>query len=373
VAPLRRCPPAALVAAHLLREATEPSSTAALWHASGGSCRSYIELQHGMPGEPAWGERCPSASAPAASSNRSKRPPEQDTTRCPRRQRENCPAPPARELPRSGSAATFHARMNDLELAIAIAEVGASVVRRRFGSTLQRFDKGAGDFATNADIEAENAMLELLRRERPEDAVVGEESGRSGASEGSRVWLLDPLCGTLNFAARMRVAAVNVALRAKDRFIAAAVADPFNAETFWTDGMTASLRAGSEESRLVPSASSTLVDLNLDPPFPSAPRFRAVLLAAHPEFATPFRPRVVSTSMALTWVASGQRAAYITDGDVRGSVHFAAGIALCEASGCLVTDLRGQAWGNGPTGLLVAADAQTHAALLRIIAKCSAV
>lgn len=259
--------------------------------------------------------------------------------------------------------------MNDLDLAIAIAEAGASVVRRRFGSRLQRLDKGAGDFATNADIEAENAMLGLLRRERPQDAVVGEESGRSGASVGSRVWLLDPLCGTLNFAARMRVAAVNVALRAGERFLVAAVADPFNAETFWTDGVTASLRAGGEESPLLPSASSTLVDLNLDPPFPSAPGFRAVALAADPEFVSRFRPRVVSTSMALTWVASGQRAAYVTDGDVRGSVHFAAGIALCEGAGCQVTDLQGRAWGNGATGLLAAADADTHAALMSLVAK----
>ncbi|MEO8178516.1 MAG: inositol monophosphatase family protein [Deltaproteobacteria bacterium] len=259
--------------------------------------------------------------------------------------------------------------MNDSEVAIATAEAGASVVRQRFGSALQRLDKGAGDFATNADIEAEHAMLEILRRERPLDAVVGEESGRSGASDGSRVWLLDPLCGTLNFAARMRVAAVNVALRSEGRFIAAAVADPFNAEMFWTDGVAASLRMGAQESPLVPSASSTLVDLNLDPPFPNAPSFRAVLLAADPDFSARFRPRVVSTSMALTWVASGQRAAYITDGDVRGSVHFAAGIALCEAAGCRVTDLRGQAWGTGATGLVAAADAETHVALLRLIAQ----
>src|SRR4029453_6679640 len=117
--------------------------------------------------------------------------------------------------------------MNDVDVAIAVAEEGAAVVRRRFGTTLQRLDKGAGDFATNADIEAENAMLAFLHRERPEDAILGEESGRSGASSASRTWLIDPLCGTLNYAARMRVVAVNVALRAGAGFIAAAVADPF--------------------------------------------------------------------------------------------------------------------------------------------------
>ena len=49
--------------------------------------------------------------------------------------------------------------MKDFEVAIAVAEAGAAVVRHRFGTALQRLDKGKGDFATNADVEAENAML----------------------------------------------------------------------------------------------------------------------------------------------------------------------------------------------------------------------
>ena len=259
--------------------------------------------------------------------------------------------------------------MNDCDLAIAVAEAGAVVVRRYFGTTLRHFEKGAGDFATHADLEAEHAMLAMLQRDRPGDAILGEESGHGGANGSLRTWLLDPLCGTLNYAVRMRVAAVNVALRMGGRFLAAAVADPFNDEIFWTDGTSAFLRVGDRDTLMVPHGSSQLVDLNFDPPFPNAPTFKAVMLAADAEFAARFRPRVVSTSMALTWVATGQRAAYITDGDMRDSVHFAAGLALCEAAGCIVTDLRGHAWDSGATGLLAAADAETHAALLSLVKK----
>jgi myo-inositol-1(or 4)-monophosphatase len=119
----------------------------------------------------------------------------------------------------------------------------------------------------------------------------------------------------------------------------------------------------------VPNSNSKLVDLNFDPPFPNAPAFKAVMLAADPDFARMFRTRVVSTSLALTWVATGQRAAYVTDGDLRDSVHAAAGLAICEGAGCVLTDLRGQAWGKGPTGLIAAADAETHARLLGLIRK----
>ncbi len=259
--------------------------------------------------------------------------------------------------------------MNDVDVAIAVAQAGAAVVRNCFGTTLQRLDKGAGDFATNADIQAENAMLSVLQRERAEDAVIGEESGRSGAADGARMWLLDPLCGTLNYAARMRVAAVNVALRAGNRFIAAAVADPFNHEVYWTDTVSAWVRSEGRDTPLRPDPASRLVDLNLDPPFPNAPAFKAVTLAADAGFATEFRPRVVSTSVALAWVATGQRAAYVTDGDLRDSVHFAAGLAICETAGCIVTDLWGRRWGLGPTGLIAAADSETHTALLGLVQK----
>jgi myo-inositol-1(or 4)-monophosphatase len=259
--------------------------------------------------------------------------------------------------------------MEDIELAIAVAAEGAEVVRRRFGTTLERLDKGAGDFATNADIEAENAMLTVLHRERPEDTILGEESGRSGGRAGARTWLIDPLCGTLNYAARMRVAAVNVALRVEGTFKAAAVADPFNEEIFWIDGASALMRTSGGDARLAPSGASKLVDLNLDPPFPNEPAFRAVTLAADHGFIGAFRPRVVSTSIALAWVATGQRAAYITDGDLRESVHFAAGLALCEAAGCTVSDLWGRPWGRGATGLIAAADRETHTALLNLVRK----
>jgi myo-inositol-1(or 4)-monophosphatase len=56
----------------------------------------------------------------------------------------------------------------DVDVALAAVEAGAAVVRRCFGSALQRLEKGGGDFATSADVEAERAMVGLVRRERPD-------------------------------------------------------------------------------------------------------------------------------------------------------------------------------------------------------------
>lgn len=267
------------------------------------------------------------------------------------------------------AAAVYPARMliTDQDVAIAAAQAGAAVVRARYGASLTRFEKSAGDFATAADIEAENAVLDVLRSARPEDAVTGEESGRTGASAAERMWLVDPLCGTLNYAVRNMLVAVNVALRTGSTVTVAVSADPFADEVFWTDGTSAHVRRDGVDEQLRPSAESRLVDVNLDPPFPNAPRFRAVRLLADTGFVERFRPRVVSTTLAVAWVAAGRRAAYVTDGDLRDSVHFASGIALCQAAGCVVTGIEGQPLHTGVGGLVVAADHQTHAALLALL------
>ncbi|MFD6416240.1 inositol monophosphatase family protein [Streptomyces sp. NPDC060194] len=254
----------------------------------------------------------------------------------------------------------------DTELAVIAARAGAQAVRERFGRRLGRVDKGGGDFATEADVAAEEAIIGVLRDARPDDAVHGEEGGLRGGVDAARRWFVDPLCGTLNYATGGMLVAVNVALRGGP----AAVADPFGGEVFHTDGTTAWLRRDGEDTPLAPTAATGLVDVNLDPPFPGAPAFRAVDLLAHPDFAARFRPRVVSTTLALAWVAAGRRAAYVTDGgDLTGSVHFAAGIALCRAAGCVVTGVDGGPLGPAGRGLLAAADAETHAALTAMIAR----
>ncbi len=130
---------------------------------------------------------------------------------------------------------------SDAQLAVRAVRAGAAVVRDMYGTSPQRFDKGAGDFATAADLAAEKAILDVLRTARPDDAVTGEESGRTGADGAERRWPVDPLCGTLNYAVNTRVVAVNVAPREGSSITVAATADPFGGEVFWTDGESARL------------------------------------------------------------------------------------------------------------------------------------
>lgn len=257
----------------------------------------------------------------------------------------------------------------DAEVAVAAARAGAGVVRAAFGHPTTRHAKGAGDFATDADLGSEHAIRTVLAAARPDDGFLGEETGAAGGT-ASRRWSVDPLCGTLNFAAGVGPFGVNVALAdfESGSTLAAAVADPLTGEVFWCDPSGAFARAGAgEDVRLVPTAESRLVDVDVD----RADNLVGPRLVADPEFRATFAARVSSTSLALAWVATGRRAGYVTDGTPSGSVHFAAGIALCEAAACVVTDVYGGPVPGG-RGLIAAADEATAERLRTLVGRTRA-
>ncbi|WP_218003242.1 inositol monophosphatase family protein [Nocardia concava] len=111
------------------------------------------------------------------------------------------------------------------------------------------------------------------------------------------------------------------------------------------------------------------MEVDADNPTPYTDWFSAAKLFGDTAFTADFYPRVLSTSLALAWVAAGRRAAYVVDRDLRDDVHFAAGIAVCRAAGCALSGLGGQPLHTPPHGLIAAADADTHGRLLGIITR----
>ena len=102
------------------------------------------------------------------------------------------------------------------------------MVRAKYDTSVRHHAKSPTDFATDADLESERAILDLIREARPADAFVGEEYGAQGEVDAPRRWLVDPLCGTLNFAAQTPLFSVNVALQTDSETLVAAVADPLS-------------------------------------------------------------------------------------------------------------------------------------------------
>jgi myo-inositol-1(or 4)-monophosphatase len=84
---------------------------------------------------------------------------------------------------------------------------------------------------SDADRAAEEAISSLLRAERPDDGLLGEE-GLSVEGTSGRRWVVDPLDGTTNYLYRYRAWAVSVALEDDEGPLAGVVLDPLAEELF---------------------------------------------------------------------------------------------------------------------------------------------
>jgi len=107
----------------------------------------------------------------------------------------------------------FEGRIDsDLSIALALADEADAITLRRFGALDLRVDtKPDLTPVTDADQAVEEQLRKMLTRERPADAVLGEEYGGTAVFEG-RQWVIDPIDGTKNFVRGVPVWASLIAL-----------------------------------------------------------------------------------------------------------------------------------------------------------------
>ncbi len=87
------------------------------------------------------------------------------------------------------------------------------------------------DLVTEADREAEAAIIETITRAFPTHAILAEESGASAIASDHR-WIIDPLDGTTNFAHGFPMFNVSIAYERKGRVEFGIVFDALRRECF---------------------------------------------------------------------------------------------------------------------------------------------
>ena len=113
------------------------------------------------------------------------------------------------------------------------AEMGGAELMRHYGRLNSVESKGRiGDLVTNADLAAEQVVLQELARATPHIAVLAEESGAEGEQNGLR-WCIDPLDGTTNFTHGYPFFATSIGLTFQQQPVLGAIAVPFLNETYW--------------------------------------------------------------------------------------------------------------------------------------------
>jgi histidinol-phosphatase len=120
----------------------------------------------------------------------------------------------------------------DLALALALADAADRITMERFrAADLAVEAKPDMTPVTEADRAVERELRAVLERERPDDAIVGEEFGSAGVA--ARRWILDPIDGTKNYVRGIPVFATLIALAKADDAVVGVVSAPALGTRWW--------------------------------------------------------------------------------------------------------------------------------------------
>ena len=264
----------------------------------------------------------------------------------------------------SRSGVTHASGERDLAVAVSVAREAGALLKRNFGKVQEVDYKGRIDLVTEMDRRAEALIVERLKSSFPEDDVMAEEgSGRQSGRE--RLWIVDPLDGTTNYAHEYPVWSVSIALQVAGRLEAGVVFNPL------LDDVYAGRRGGGVTLNGAPRRVSEVdtleramlgtgfaYDLSGDPERNNIGPFSRFLLSAQAV------RRAGSAALAIAKVAVGR-----SDGFWEGGLKpwdMAAGMLLVEEAGGRLTDYAG-----APPRLdgrqLVASNGRIHDEMLGVI------
>ncbi|PTX54127.1 histidinol phosphatase-like enzyme (inositol monophosphatase family) [Litoreibacter ponti] len=220
------------------------------------------------------------------------------------------------------------------------------------------------DPVTVADRAAEKAMRDILDRERPQDAILGEEYGTKQGSSGL-TWVLDPIDGTRGYISGTPTWGTLVGLHDGTRVILGLIDQPYIGERFLGGLGQASFKGPHSDGPLQVSGCKTLADATIFTTFPEVGT--ATQAAAFREVAETCRlTRYGMDCYAYALLAAGQIDLVIEAGlapyDIQGP------IGVVEAAGGVVTDWQGAPADQGGTAV-AAASPEMHAAVLEILAR----
>lgn len=101
----------------------------------------------------------------------------------------------------------------ELQTAEKAAEEAAIIIRNFTTKTSLNVKlKGKNDLVTDADIASEKKIIEVISSAFPDDEILAEESQQKNSLPDGRIWIIDPIDGTTNFAHGFPVYCISIAL-----------------------------------------------------------------------------------------------------------------------------------------------------------------
>lgn len=147
----------------------------------------------------------------------------------------------------------------------AAREAGRIMQDRRDHLTVDRKETHT-DVVTDADRAAQEAVVETLNREFPDDGILAEEDGLTPDGE-ERVWIVDPIDGTNNYTHGFPYYCCSIGMRDGDDLVVGVVHDPVRDNTFAAaEGEGATLDGEPIRVSDVDAVEDAMISLRLLPP-----------------------------------------------------------------------------------------------------------
>jgi myo-inositol-1(or 4)-monophosphatase len=267
-----------------------------------------------------------------------------------------------------GAAIAATEDLGDRVFAAEMARSAGRLLMERY-ERVERIDyKSARDVVTEVDHLSEELIIAAIRGRHPTDGILAEESGEHATGRGEapaagngRVWVIDPVDGTINYANGIPFFCVSIALVVDGAPEIGVVFDPTRNELFAasSDGV-----ATLNGEPITASGKEKLSDFVVQ----MALSGRSVVRRARAvRKAIRMSRSMGSSSLALAYVGNGRFDAFIQQGGMSNWDVAAAGL-IAERAGATVTAMDGSPWYDAarkPQSVsTLAAPAGHHAALL---------
>jgi myo-inositol-1(or 4)-monophosphatase len=238
----------------------------------------------------------------------------------------------------------FFAEARDFALELGL--LAAEKLRQGQAHSLQVVEKAQGDWCSALDREIEEWMRQRIAERYPQHLFWGEEShsGTPTAAQlqGQRVWVVDPIDGSMNYLRGYPQYAISIALLEGTAPVAACIVDPVRQEAF-TAARGLGAACNGQPLRVAPTAQLAQCVAATVFPKPRASFMDDYLqeLSAVMKNVSGVR-RAGSMALELAYLAAGRIDAFWERG--MGAWDAAAGLLLIEEAGGQLWPLDGQPW-----------------------------
>jgi myo-inositol-1(or 4)-monophosphatase len=238
-----------------------------------------------------------------------------------------------------------------LETASEAARSAGKLLLSLFGKTTVS-EKGAShNLVTEADGRAEELIVAFLEREAPGSSFYGEESSARARLDAQRLWIIDPLDGTTNYAQQIPHFGVSIAYAENGALKEGVVYDPVRDELF----SAAAGKGASCNGKAIAVSRKTLLRESLIATgfyYDRSVTMEKTLAALRNLYKADIRcmRRMGAATLDLAWLACGRFDAYFEY--TLSAWDFAAGLLIVREAGGTADNIDGTPAGLFSPGVL---------------------